>query len=172
MVSHLMISTFLLTLLLPACLCDMTSFRYDLGARDDICFTESLPENQSVIVEVVTASESLTLKVVNPRGQTIFNRGNQQSLRYPFTSYDAGIYQICVVNGANFMTEFAFVLKTGIDAKDYTDLVTKKHLEPAELEAQKLLDTIKELHKSMKRSISLEDGFFNTQKRLKFTMVG
>lgn len=42
-------------------------------------------------------------------------------------------------------------------------MVSKKHLQPAELEAQMIVDTIKELHKSMRRTIELENKAFNTE---------
>ena len=69
------------------------------------------------------------------------------------------------------MTEFSFDLKTGIDAKDYSDLVTKKHLEPAELEAQKIVDTVIELRKSMKRTNVLKSNIEHGQNKLKTTLI-
>ena len=131
-----------------------------------------MPENVSVIVEVATESQFLNLKVFNPKNQEIYNKANEKVMRYPFTSYDAGSYRICIVNTNNYITEFSFDLKTGIDAKDYSDLVTKKHLEPAELEAQKIVDTVQELHKSLKRVNMLKSGLDDNQNKLKFTLVG
>lgn len=150
---------------------DETTFRYDLKASDDICFEESLPETIGVIIEVFSQTQTLTLKVFNPAGKVIYNRGNQQILKYPFTSYDGGIYKICLINSAKYVSEFSLSLKTGIDAKDYSELVTKKNLKPVELEAQKVEDTVKELHKSMRRTVGLESAFFRTQRRLKWTMI-
>mmetsp|Transcript_7031 Transcript_7031/g.7899 ORF Transcript_7031/g.7899 Transcript_7031/m.7899 type:complete len:186 (+) Transcript_7031:52-609(+) len=150
---------------------DYTNFRYDIKGNDDICFTESLPDNVSVIIEVMSESESLTLKVYNPLGQEIFNRGASKTIRYPFTSYDSGTYRICVVNNVQYISEFSFDLKTGIDAKDYSELVTKKHLEPAELEAQKIVDTVTELRKSMKRTNVLKSNIEHGQSKLKHTLI-
>ena len=52
---------------------------------DDICFTENIPQDVSTIVEISSKSEYLALKVYNPLGNEIFNRGNVQVIRYPFT---------------------------------------------------------------------------------------
>ncbi|CAI2370318.1 unnamed protein product [Moneuplotes crassus] len=158
-------------LLVGFAVCDHTSFRYDLRPHDDICFTENLPENVSIIVEISSNSQALTLKVYNPKNQEIFNRGQAQVIRFPFTSFDAGTYKVCVVNTQNSMVEFSLDLKTGIDAKDYSDLVTKKHLEPAELEAQKIVDTVIELRKSMKRTNLLKENIQDGQNKLKTTLV-
>ena len=138
---------------------------------DDICFTESLPENVSVIIEISSNTELLFLKVYNPMGQEIFNNGNKKVVRYPFTSFDAGTYKIWVVNTDSYIAEFSFDLKTGIDAKDYSELVTKKHLEPAELEAQKIVDTVLELRKSMKRTNVLKENIQDGQNKLKSTLI-
>jgi len=109
--------------------------------------------------------------VYNPLGKEVYNKGQSKVIRYPFTSYDSGTYRIWVVNIAQYMTEFSFDLKTGIDAKDYSDLVTKKHLEPAELEAQKIVDTVIELRKSMKRTNVLKSNIEHGQNKLKTTLI-
>ena len=83
----------------------------------------------------------------HPNGKVLHERHGDKVVRYPFTSYDAGQYKTCIINESRNPTEFSFSLKTGIDAKDYSDLITKKHLEPAGLEAQMLEDTVRELHK-------------------------
>jgi len=95
------------------------------------------------------------MKVYSPKDLELYFKSGQQ-LRYPFTTYDGGIHKVCVINEQKFSTEFEFSIKTGIDAKDYTELVTKKNLKPAELEAEKIKDSVKELHKSMKRSSEID----------------
>jgi hypothetical protein len=46
-----------------------------------------------------------------------------------------GNYQICVTNKEGNEVEFDFMIQTGIEAKDYSNIITKKHLRPIEVQA-------------------------------------
>ena len=70
-------------------------------------------------------------------------------MKYPFTSNDAGIYKMCIINTSTYVVEFIFSLKTGIDAKDDKDLISKNDLKPVEIEGQRLVETVKDLHRLM-----------------------
>jgi len=56
-------------------------------------------------------------------------------LRYQFTAFVGGNYQVCVTNKVAQEVEFDFMIQTGIEAKDYSNIITKKHLKPIELQA-------------------------------------
>jgi hypothetical protein len=45
---------------------------------------------------------------------------------------------MCVTNKDPATQEFEFMMQTGIEAKDYTNIITKKHLRPIEVQAQKV----------------------------------
>ena len=59
-------------------------------------------------------------------------------MRYQFTSYVGGNYQMCVFNRDNTQQNFEFMIQTGVEAKDYSNIITKKHLRPIEVQAQKV----------------------------------
>jgi hypothetical protein len=54
-------------------------------------------------------------------------------LRYQFTAFVGGNYQVCITNKESTESEFDFMIQTGIEAKDYSNIITKKHLKPIEL---------------------------------------
>ena len=56
-------------------------------------------------------------------------------LRYQFTTFVGGNYQMCIQNKENVPVSFEFMIQTGVEAKDYTNIVTKKHLRPIEVQA-------------------------------------
>ncbi len=58
---------------------------------------------------------------------------NNPSLRYSFTTYTGGNYQICVLNKERDAVNFEFMIQTGVEAKDYSNIITKKHLRPIEV---------------------------------------
>ena len=46
-----------------------------------------------------------------------------------------GNYQVCVNNRDTQQVTFNFMIQTGIEAKDYSNIITKKHLRPIEVQA-------------------------------------
>jgi hypothetical protein len=42
---------------------------------------------------------------------------------------------MCVTNKDAVMIVFDFMIQTGVEAKDYTNIITKKHLKPIEVQA-------------------------------------
>ena len=43
-----------------------------------------------------------------------------------------------MVNRDSNDIEFEFMIQTGVEAKDYSNIITKKHLRPIEVQAQKV----------------------------------
>ena len=63
---------------------------------------------------------------------------NKEELRHHFAAFNYGNYQICVQNMNNAWdgeTRYDFSIQTGVQAQDYSNIVTKKHLRPVELQA-------------------------------------
>ena len=52
-----------------------------------------------------------------------------------WSSYEGGSYRMCFQNHGSQYLFFEFTIKTGIDAKNYDELVTEKDLKPVELSA-------------------------------------
>ena len=49
-------------------------------------------------------------------------------------------------------------MQTGVQATDYTNIVTKKHLRPVELQAQKIQDMIEQLRSELTMLIVSEES--------------
>jgi hypothetical protein len=64
-------------------------------------------------------------------------------MRYQWTSVLGGNFQVCFANSKTDQVEFDFNIQVGVDAKDYTNIITKKHLRPIELQSQKVQDMVK-----------------------------
>ena len=83
-------------------------------------------------------------------------------MRYHFAAYDSGNYQICVQNLSQNKeqgtVDYRFSLQTGVQATDYTNIVTKKHLRPVELQAQKIQDMIEQLRSELTMLIVSEES--------------
>mmetsp|Transcript_95726 Transcript_95726/g.131655 ORF Transcript_95726/g.131655 Transcript_95726/m.131655 type:complete len:80 (+) Transcript_95726:218-457(+) len=58
-----------------------------------------------------------------------------------YTAAYGGNYELCISNtNTKYDVTFMVEMETGVQAKDYSDIVTKEHLEPIELQTRKLMD--------------------------------
>ena len=55
-------------------------------------------------------------------------------MRYSFTTYIGGNFQVCIMSmDSTNSISFEFMIQTGVEAKDYSNIITKKHLRPIEV---------------------------------------
>ena len=81
----------------------------------------------------VGQGDVLVVTLTDPRGRRLETLEGSETLRHHFSAWNSGNYQMCVQNLAKKMVEFAFTIQTGVQATDYSNIVTKKHLRPVEL---------------------------------------
>ena len=62
---------------------------------------------------------------------------------------------------------FLFSMTTGVQATDYTNIVTKKHLKPVELQAQKVQDMVEQLRTEMTNLVMSEENLKNENAKIK-----
>lgn len=137
-------------------------FGYTLPGQQNICFLQNIAENiqgkkwkatllnLTLTIKLIAVTEvnhidgpngplqSLQLTVNDPKGRQLTMLENNPSLRYSFTTYVGGNYQICILNKEREVANFEFMIQTGVEAKDYSNIITKKHLRPIEVQAQKV----------------------------------
>ena len=53
--------------------------------------------------------------------------------KHSFTTFEGGHYTLCIKNHENPSTKIDFQMKTGIAAKDYSQIAKRKDLKPAEV---------------------------------------
>ena len=58
-------------------------------------------------------------------------------------------------------------MTTGVQATDYTNIVTKKHLKPVELQAQKIQDMVEQLRTEMTNLVMSEENLKNENAKIK-----
>lgn len=92
---------------------------------------------------------------------------NENKLRFQFTSFVGGNYQVCVTNKDMEEVEFDFLIQTGIEAKDYSNIITKKHLKPIELQAQKVQDMVKQLRQELSYLVMNEENLKEQNQKIK-----
>ena len=110
--------------------------------------------------------------ITDPRGKKLETLKNELEMRHHFAAFTGGNYQICVQNtNGKIEQTFDFLLQTGVQALDYSAIVTKKHLRPVELQAQKVLDNIQQLRNELSMLIVSEEGLKEENQKIKTRVV-
>ncbi|XP_068668318.1 transmembrane emp24 domain-containing protein p24delta9-like [Aristolochia californica] len=138
------------------------SLRFDLQSGHTKCIAEDIKINSMSVgkYNVVVPSEGhpppdshqITSRVTSPYGNSIHYADNVESGNFAFTSTEAGDYLACFWAPehkpvATITVEFDW--KTGVAAKDWSNVAKKGQVDVMELELRKLEDTIKSIHEEM-----------------------
>ena len=62
---------------------------------------------------------------------------------------------------------FDFMIQAGVEAKDYSNIITKKHLRPIEVQAQKVQDMVKQLRQELSYLVMNEENLKDQNTKIK-----
>ncbi|XP_042446273.1 uncharacterized protein LOC122031194 isoform X2 [Zingiber officinale] len=138
------------------------ALRFELESGHTKCVTEDIKLHAmavgkySVVIPSDAAqlpdSHKITVKVTSPYGNSIHYEDRVESGTFAFSANEEGDYLACVwapyhQPSATLTVEFEW--RTGVAAKDWTNVAKKGQIEGMELELKKLEDTVKSIHDEM-----------------------
>ena len=83
---------------------------------------------------------------------------NTEKLAFTFEAEKAGSVQICVNSNSADDIEYVFEIQTGVDTKDYDNLITKQNMRPAEAQATKVIDMVRQLRDELTNLVKSEEA--------------
>lgn len=136
------------------------------------CFGEELAKEELISVE--TSSESpFQLDISGPDSNTvIFSERERKEIRTAFTATESGAYWMCVYNRNSKEMTVRLNIKVGPDAKDYSQIAKKEHLEPAEIALRKVEETLRNYHRNVLFMRQREDRMRQTNDSTAFRIIG
>ena len=138
--------------------CQQSIFRFNLEPNIEECFSEYFPDKTLVIFEVASDEGNCRYVLTNPKKVVIEDK-QSVDYTYPFTTYEGGVYEICITNLERKKLEILFALKYGVGAKDYSSIARAKDLKPVDLALEKLSDRAKDMSHRISFSQSHENVF-------------
>ena len=156
----------LLSLLLGSTLAIKEELIHELKPGKEICYTEDLPEMTSYIFESLYGSDDLAINIMDPDQKTVFTQEDNLILfkdqegfhaKYPSTTYKEGEHRFCFLNQGKQPQRYSLLLRTGVDANDYSTIAKQKDLEGPALEAYKIEDQTQNLFKGMRMLVRGEE---------------
>lgn len=147
--------------------------QFDVAARTERCFTEEYGQDQLVVGEYHAYpgyNMEIEVRVTSPKGVVLYRKQNADKGKYAFTTAESGDYQMCFVNtlspgmaySQGLKRRIQLDVKTGVDAKDYSEIAKVEHLKPIELELRKMEDTVSTIHAEMLYMRAREEAMRNT----------
>jgi hypothetical protein len=138
--------------------CQQSTFRFYLEPNVEECFSEYFPDKTLVIYEITPSEGNCRYVLTNPKKVVVEDKQGTD-FKYPFTTYEGGVYEICITNLDKNKFEIIFALKYGVGAKDYSSIARAKDLKPVDLALEKLSDRAKDMSHRISFSQSHEKVF-------------
>ena len=77
--------------------CQETRFRFNLDPNIEECFSEYFPDKTLVIYEILSSEGKCRYALTNPKKVVVEDK-QSVDFSYPFTTYEGGVYEICIIN--------------------------------------------------------------------------
>ncbi|KAI9168879.1 hypothetical protein LWI28_003269 [Acer negundo] len=138
------------------------SLRFELQSGHTKCIAEDIKSNSMSVgkYSLVKADEAhplpeshkVTVRVTSTSGNSYHYTENVESGQFAFTAAESGDYMVCfwaVDHNPKVTLTVDFDWRTGVHAKDWTNVAKKGSVDVMELELKKLYDTVSSIHQEM-----------------------
>uniref|UniRef100_A0A0D9Z813 GOLD domain-containing protein n=1 Tax=Oryza glumipatula TaxID=40148 RepID=A0A0D9Z813_9ORYZ len=126
--------------------------KYHVVAPEGGGSTSSSSSSSSSAQPLLPESHRVSLRVTSPYGNSLHYSENVQSGNFAFTASEAGDYLACFWAPDHRPTAtvgFEFDWRSGVSARDWTNVAKKGQVDMMEVELKKLEDTINSIHEEM-----------------------
>ena len=148
----------------------VNGFNFFLPAESNFCFAEDLSFQTLSIIEL-SSKEELLLSISDPDSDLLYS-SSSTTHKFSFTALNSGIYSYCIKNSRNNIVQISISVKSGIKAKDYSNIASTKELKSIELKLKKLEDQTKEIHKKIQFLREREEEMKNTNMTIQNRVIG
>ncbi|XP_071706651.1 transmembrane emp24 domain-containing protein p24delta9-like [Rutidosis leptorrhynchoides] len=138
------------------------SIRFELESGHTKCIAEDIKSNSMTVghYSIVNPNEGqplpeshkITLKLTSAFGNSYHSSENVQSGQFAFQAVEGGDYMACffaIEHQPPLKIPIEFDWKSGVAAKDWSNVAKKNSVDMMELELKKLADTITSIHEEM-----------------------
>lgn len=164
------------------------SVRFDLESGHTKCIAEDIKSNSMTVgkYHIVNPNEGyplpddykITVRVTSSYGNSQHYSDNVSEGHFAFQAVESGDYMACFFAAdhkpSTTMT-VDFDWKSGIAAKDWTNVAKKGSVESMELELKKMMDTVQSIHDEMfylrKREVEMQELNKSTNSKMAWLSV-
>ncbi|BAF22282.1 transmembrane emp24 domain-containing protein p24delta9 [Oryza sativa Japonica Group] len=174
-------------LLLSAAPRTARALRFDLESGHTKCISDEIKVNSMVVGKYhvvgpdpnfpdnpLPDSHRISLRVTSPYGNSVHYAENVPSGNFAFTATEAGDYLACFWapdHKPPVSIGFEFDWRSGVAAKDWSNVAKKGQVDVMEMELKKLEETIKSIHEEMFYLREREEEMQNLNKQTNSRMA-
>lgn len=138
------------------------SLRFEIQSGHTKCIAEDIKSNSMTVGKYnvvnpndghpLPESHKLTVRVTSAYGNSYHYADRVDSGQFAFTAAEAGDYMACfwaVDHNPQTTVTIDFDWRTGVQAKDWSNVAKKGSVDVMELELKKLYDTVSSIHQEM-----------------------
>ena len=135
------------------------SIKFDLPAGKTMCFAEEVMRDELCIGDYViprdekTGLSDISVHVTGPTplasgglAKVFYSKQQAHKGKFALTGMEAGSHRLCFLSKAKSSARIVLNIRVGVAAKDFNSIAKKSHLAPVQLELNKLLDSVTEIH--------------------------
>lgn len=137
-------------MLLIVLLC-VQGFELELTSKETLCFGEELGSQTLIVgnIDSQPAPELLDISVLSPSGELLYSKNLTNFAKFSFTALDDGTHSICLTNQGPNNIPVNLDVKTGVRAKDYSNVASTKEMKEIDYRVKMYEDLIKQIHSRM-----------------------
>ncbi|CAD7937673.1 unnamed protein product [Amoebophrya sp. A25] len=130
-----------------------------LGAGKKKCIGQELMKNVLSVFEVESIEGTNVAVTVLEEQVPLFSEGKKSQIKTAITAQRDATHWLCIVNeNASGPTEVNIAVRSGPAAKDYSQIAKREHLEPVQLDLQKIGDELDFYTENLRRMRATEDS--------------
>ncbi|KAH1064226.1 hypothetical protein J1N35_029213 [Gossypium stocksii] len=138
------------------------ALRFELQSGHTKCISEDIKSNSMTVgkYHVVNPNEAhplpdslkFSVRVTSPQGNSLHTSEKVQTGQFAFTAAEDGDYMACFWaedHSPQIIMTVDFDWRSGVQAKDWSNVAKKGQVDVMELELKKLYDTVTSIHEEM-----------------------
>lgn len=162
---------FFLAFILLSTINSITSISFAIEGKEKFCFHDYYSD-QTLVTYIIYSDKLNAMNVLirDPDSKKVIENNFTNSFKDSFTTFGGGYYEICMLNTLQESINVDFECKSGIAAKDYSQIPTLKDLQPIEKDLLKLEEKSKELYHLISYAESHEKVYGDLQQGIVFNV--
>lgn len=139
-------------------------FIIDLSSKASLCLGEELSSQTLIVGNIETLMQAffLCVTVKSPKEEDLYSKNLTNFAKFSFTALDSGTHSICLENTGPIVLPVSVDIKTGVRAKDYSNLASTKEMKELDYRIKMYEDLIKQIHSRMQNIREREEQMRNT----------
>eukprot|EP00747_Dinoflagellata_sp_TGD_P165359 gnl/TRDRNA2_/TRDRNA2_186523_c0_seq1.p1 gnl/TRDRNA2_/TRDRNA2_186523_c0~~gnl/TRDRNA2_/TRDRNA2_186523_c0_seq1.p1 ORF type:complete len:199 (-),score=39.22 gnl/TRDRNA2_/TRDRNA2_186523_c0_seq1:133-729(-) len=143
-----------------------------LKGKEKKCYGEQAAKGELLVCEFVAVDKKkVSVNVMSPHS-SIFSDHERERIKTAFTTSEAGPHWMCVTNDEATAVEVKITVLAGPQAKDYSKIAKKEHLEDTQVALRRVEESLRNYHNNVLYIRAREERMRQTNDSTAFRVIG